>query len=280
VEFTVILFLLLFILGTIVGSFLNVAILRYNTGLSMVRGRSVCFSCGKTLRWWELVPLMSYLVLRGRCSGCRSGISVQYPSVEVATGALFVGAGYLSQLFNLNGSPLYFAFLAIEFALLVVIAVYDMRHKIIPDELAYSFAGLALLWVIGNAISGTQTMYGSIIHILAGPFLALPFYLFWRLSKGRLMGLGDAKLILGLGFFLGLLKGLSAILIAFWVATAFALFFMALGLVGRRFPSLARALGPLGRLHMKSEVPFGPFLIAGALFVLFTGIEVLNFSGF
>src|SRR5690242_17998674 len=80
-----------FILGTIIGSYINVVVLRYHTGRSSVTGRSLCFSCGKTLSWYELVPIFSFLFLNGKCLGCNSRISYQYPIVEFITGILFLG---------------------------------------------------------------------------------------------------------------------------------------------------------------------------------------------
>src|SRR3989344_5482997 len=132
---------LAFSFGAIIGSFLNVVALRYNTGKG-IGGRSFCFSCGKNLHWYELVPILSFAVQKGRCRNCRSKISLQYPSVEIFTGLVF-----LALFFKFNHllliSPAFFTLLFLFFgiimSILIVISVYDMRHKIIPDKLVFLF---------------------------------------------------------------------------------------------------------------------------------------------
>ena len=260
-----------FILGTIVGSFLNVVILRYNTGVSFFSGRSFCPSCGKKLSWYELVPIVSFFVLRRKCAGCGSKISWQYPLVELATGLLF-----LSTLYALRSTlffDIYYLLSTIYYLLiwsiLIVISVYDLRHKIIPDLLVFLFAGLSLAYLV------VSTGWGNILHapyywdFLAGPLFALPFAALWFFSHGRWMGLGDAKLALGIGWFLGLIKGGSAIILGFWMGAI-----VGLALVGISKLSIAK------RFHsnygLKSEIPFGPFLILGAIIAFFFNINVFD----
>lgn len=120
-----------FIFGTIVGSFLNVVVLRYNSSFS-IYGRSGCPSCGKTLTWFELIPILSFFLQMGRCRVCGSRISLQYPLVEALTGVLFL-------FIFLKGLPAAFTFyMFVISSLLVAILVYDIRHKIIPDGLVYT----------------------------------------------------------------------------------------------------------------------------------------------
>ncbi len=184
-------YIIIFIFGTIIGSFLNVVIYRYNTGTSITKGRSMCFSCGKTLVWYELVPVLSFIIQRGKCSGCGSKISWQYPLVEIITGLLFlltfftlVSSGQVN-IFSIT-------FLLIIMSIFVVISVYDIRHKIIPEGLVYGFILLSFiqLFFIPNV---------GIIDWLAGPIFFLPFAMLWFFSKGQWMGFGDAKLALGIG---------------------------------------------------------------------------------
>ncbi len=125
----------IFIFGAVVGSFLNVVILRLNTGQSIVSGRSKCFSCAKKLRWYELLPVISFIFLRGKCSACRANISWQYPAVEIVTGLIFL------QIFNEFSfyfllSTFYFL---LVFSVLIIIAVYDYRHQIIPNLFVWIF---------------------------------------------------------------------------------------------------------------------------------------------
>ena len=131
-----------FIFGAIIGSFLNVVSLRFNTGVGL-GGRSMCMSCGKTLRWMELIPVFSFIFLRGACRKCKSKISWQYPLIEFISGAIFV----LILLKFPPVSPL--AALStlmylLTACILIVIAAYDAKHQIIPDPLVYAFDALAL----------------------------------------------------------------------------------------------------------------------------------------
>ena len=240
--------LIIFAFGAIIGSFLNVVILRYNTGRS-VQGRSGCFSCGKKLRWSELVPIFSFLAQKGKCRTCQSHISWQYPLVEVITGLLF-----LAVFWREGFAPQIIFFLTI-ISLFVVLMVYDIRHKIIPNGFVYAISLLALarlFWLAPGYLP-------SIWELLAGPILFLPFFLLWWLSRGRWMGLGDGKLALAMGWLLGLSGGIAAVLLAFWA-----------GLIA----SIALLVASR-KLTMKSEIPFAPFLILStiAVYLLKIGVE-------
>jgi len=246
-----------FILGAIVGSFLNVVSLRFNTGVG-IGGRSKCMSCGKTLKWLELVPIFSFLALRGSCSKCKSKISWQYPLIEFLAGAIFVlllftfpPTSYLNAITTL--------FYIISACLLIVIVVYDAKHKIIPDQFAYSFAFVALL----NLFIGGSSWWHipSFEALIAGPLLAVPFALLWVVSRGTWMGLGDSKLVLGIGWFLGVNAGINAIILAFWIGA---------------IVSVVWLLATYKSFKPKTEIPFGPYLIAGMYLVLIFGIQVMD----
>ncbi|MDO8572199.1 MAG: prepilin peptidase [bacterium] len=259
-----------FILGTIVGSFLNVVILRYNTGVSFFSGRSFCPSCNKKLSWYELVPIVSFFVLRGKCAGCGSKISFQYPLIELTTGLLFLVTSYKLQVTGFDAhyllSTIYYLLI---WSLLIVISIYDLRHKIIPDFPVFIFSGLALVYLVVSA------GFGNILHaphswdLLAGPLFALPFAALWYFSQGRWMGLGDAKLALGIGWFLGLIKGGSAIILGFWMGAIVGLMLVVLSKLSfaKRFRS---------KFGMKSEIPFGPFLILGTILIFFFNINLFD----
>ena len=270
------LILFFFAFGLIIGSFLNVVSLRYNTGVTL-GGRSRCFSCNKHLRWYELIPVLSYVALRGRCSACHSRISPQYPLVELLTGILFAGV-YLKFGALLLIGPLSIAFLAyylMVICLLVVILVYDIRHKMIPDGLVYTFILLGLLKMLFT-LSLAAFAYPNLLDLLAGPILFLPFFLLWYFSKGTWMGFGDGKLAWGIGWFLGLSAGGSAIALGFWTGAIVGVVLLAVGKflrarkLTRRFPGIA-ALG------LRSEVPFAPFLILGTLLVFFFSFNFFAF---
>ncbi len=250
-----------FIFGTIIGSFLNVVALRYNTGRSN-GGRSSCYSCNKALCWYELFPLFSFMFLRGRCRSCKSKISWQYPLVEFVTGVLSLGL-FLKFNFLLFGifdplAFLNFAYYFLIFAILVVISVYDFRHKIIPDGLSYAFSLIASLHLFFGNTSGWD--------FLAGAIFFLPFYILWLISGGKWIGLGDGKLVLGIGWLLGLIDGISSIVLAFWIGAVVALSAMTYQKLSSR----------RHRLSFKREIPFGPFLILGALLIFFFRWDIMG----
>lgn len=276
-----------FALGCIIGSFLNVVLFRYNTGRT-IGGRSKCFSCRRTLGPIDLVPVLSYIAFKGRCRTCKSHVSFQYPAVEILTGVLFAGVYLLYAPLALLNTPLFvFNVLValVVMSLLVLITVYDLRHKIIPDLFSYTFAAVTFITLFFRIGGNTeQTAIGDfssfgfyivmpeISHIFAGIILAFPFYFLWLVSRGRWMGLGDAKLALGIGWFLGLARGGTAIIYGFWIG---ALVSILLICVQKMYTWKLRKQGSVG-LSMKSEIPFAPFLIAGLLIVYFFGYNIFG----
>lgn len=254
------------LLGAIIGSFLNVVILRYGTGRG-VNGRSGCMSCGYKLRWFDLMPVVSWVMLGGKCRQCRSKISKQYPLVELTTAALFgLIAHYVSGFgVVLTMIPFVFAWYAIIASLLVVVFVYDMRHKIIPDGLSFTFMGMALAQTLYMLPPHFWTGLIGWLDLLAGPIIAAPFFLIWYFSSGRLMGFGDIKLMLGIGWFLGFGAGLSAVVLAFWIGAVFSLVLI----LAHRLKKGA------SRITMKQEIPFAPFLILGILIQFFWPLNLL-----
>ena len=256
-----------FIFGAIIGSFLNVVIYRFNTGRSL-GGRSTCPVCTKTLHWPELLPIVSFIFLRARCRACRAKISWQYPLVEFLTAALFL-AIFLWQWpqgaslgLGFKDAPWGLLFWWIIMAILVVITVYDLRHKIIPDFFVYSLILLALgrlffLW------QGRPLLWD---HLLAGLGLFAFFALLWAAGRGRWMGFGDAKLALAVGLLLGPVGGISAIIFAFWSG---ALAGIALLLLNKRYTIKSG-------VSLKSEIPFAPFIIFGFLLNLLCGLNLFS----
>lgn len=257
-----------FIFGAIIGSFLNVVVYRYNSGTSPLQGRSQCFSCGKTLHWYELLPLASFFVQGGRCSGCQVRLSWQYPIVEFLTGAVFVS------VFLLHKPLLESLYLVTIFSTLLVTAVYDIRHQIIPDGMVLVFSVLSLVWFIASIGFPRAFDFPYLWTIIAGPMLFLPFWFLWWISEGTWIGLGDGKLALGIGWFLGATLGGSAVLLAFWIGAGWALSLMATQRLLARF-----APGYIGlNLTLQSEIPFGPFLIIALFIVYFTQVNFFDGS--
>ncbi|OHA24393.1 MAG: hypothetical protein A3D50_00040 [Candidatus Taylorbacteria bacterium RIFCSPHIGHO2_02_FULL_44_12] len=246
-----------FAVGAIIGSFLNVLSLRFNTGVG-IGGRSKCLSCGAHLKWKELIPLLSFVVQRGSCHTCKSKISWQYPLVEFSAGIIFT---LILLRFPLDsGSGLFSSGLYLFVTcLLIVISVYDIKHKIIPDQFSYIFIAVAFIHLF---IGGSTWFHlPNVWDILAGPILALPFFLLWLFSKGIWMGLGDAKLMVGIGWLLGLNGGINAVVLAFWIATGVSLIWM---------------FSTYRKFKSKTEIPFGPYLILGMYIVLLFGVKVLD----
>lgn len=261
IDMIILLPLFVFVFGLIIGSFLNVVILRINTGRSIAKGRSKCAQCSRVLKWYELVPVFSYLFLSGKCRTCHARISRQYALVELVTAIVFV---VLYMMTLVQGgftvvSLVSFVFSLVIASLLMVIAVYDIKHKIIPNQIVYAFIVLSFLSIIYKAVFVAGFMPGE--TLLAGFILTTPFFLLWYFSKGKFMGFGDVKLMLGIGWLLGISIGTMAVLFSFWIGGIVGMFLLAL----------------TSRYSMKSQVPFGPFLIAGTFLAGVWGITISSF---
>ncbi len=257
-------------LGAIIGSFLNVYIYRFHTGKSL-SGQSHCMSCGVTLKWFELFPIFSYLVIRGRCRHCRSRVSIRYFLVELLTALLFV--------FALSMTTLYVEVLLLWIicSVLVVILIYDYNHFIIPDSLTLVFIGLTSLLIGYSFIVHNNTLLNVGWDVLAA-LLGSGFFLFlWKISKGQWLGFGDVKLAFPLGLLVGAKSVFSFIVISFWIGAVVSLIILGIQYL-RRGKSHLRLVAPA--ITMKTAVPFAPFLIAGALLTFFTKINVLSFFYF
>jgi prepilin signal peptidase PulO-like enzyme (type II secretory pathway) len=157
-----------------------------------------------------------------------------------------------------------FGLLAILLSLYIVITVYDIRHKVIPDFFSYSAAVIALCMI---AVDSSLTGYVDFWRIIAGPALFLFFWFFWKVSRGTWMGLGDGKLALSIGWALGFSQGIAALLLSFWVGAAVSLLIMAV-------QALWGWKKGMGRLRMRSQIPFGPFLVIGFLIVLAWSVDI------
>ena len=238
------------ILGLVVGSFLNVVIARLPAGGSLWRPGSSCPTCGAAIAWHDNIPVLSFVLLRGRCRACRAAISWHYPAVELATAGLFALA------YGRFGLTAEFGLAAALLAALVAITVIDLQHQVIPD--AITLPGVVVGFV-ANFVLGRIGWLDSVLGILVGGGI------FWVVLQGSLvvlgqegMGGGDVKLGAMLGAFLG------------WQATLVAVFLavVAGGLV-------ALALLSLGRARRKDPIPFGPFLAAAGTTALLWGDKLV-----
>lgn len=275
----------LFIFGTILGSGLNALAYRMETGRPWIRGRSRCPHCGHRLGWWELIPVVSFLLLGRRCHQCQKAISWQYPLVELAAG------GLLSLSYLTFGVTLATVLAALTSLILLFIYIYDGRTMLIPDPAVWAFNILAVGSLFLN-LNHSLVDPSSILFVIpgwwaivAGPLVASPFLLIWLVTGGRAMGFGDVKLALGIGWLLGIGGGLSAAVFAFWIGAAVSLALLAYQRLwkspspketeGHTIKATNRAdINSSTELTMKSAVPLGPFLILGWLIVFFSDITL------
>lgn len=259
---------IIFILGAIIGSFLNVVIYRFHTGKSL-SGRSHCLSCGKELSWYHLFPLLSYLLLRGRCGYCGAAFTPRYFVVELLTATLF-------SLVVLSFTDVVeIGLLLLVMALLVLTLVYDLRHMIIPNEFVFWIFVLALLregYHVMYLALPWQEALGNVLWPLSG---AMFFFCLWYFSEGRWIGFGDVKLVVPLGIVVGAAGVFSMIVLSFWIGAVISIILVGLQKLTKGGKPTLRFLGV--PLTMKSAVPFAPFLILGCLVVLFAQIDVISF---
>lgn len=241
----------LFLFGLLIGSFLNVCIYRIPRGESIVFPGSHCASCGVHLKSYDLIPVVSYLLLRGRCRYCGQSISPRYPLVELTTAALITLQGW-----KWGVTPTFFLY-AVLTAVLVAVTMIDFDHQIIPDGLVVIVAALGLihLLVVRMPLMGPAALLDGAAGFLLGGGL---FFLIAVLSRGG-MGGGDVKLAAAFGLCFGWQLLLLLLLLAF----------------------ISGALVSAGLLlsHKKGRkdgVPFGPFLAFGAYFVSLCGSELIR----
>ncbi len=261
--------MLAFLYGVIIGSFLNVYIYRFHTGKSL-SGHSHCLSCAKRLSWTELLPLVSYLTLRGRCRGCGSYIPIRYFIVELITGLLFVFS------FVKATSILELLIFWFLMSVIIVIAVYDLRHYIIPDALTATAGSVVLLWY-GYLYYTGVSLDKLLFNVLAALGGSLFFFLLWRVSKGQWMGFGDVKLVFPLGLLVGYSSVFSMVVFSFWIGAVVS---VGLIMIQKYTRGKLHLRFLAGNLTIKSVVPFAPFLIVASLLVFFTKFDVLTLFTF
>ena len=241
----------IFFIGMCIGSFLNVCIYRIPAGKSIVRPASACPNCGAVIRWYDNIPLLSYLILRGRCRGCDTHISIRYPIIEVLCGLFAMTCG----LQYGYGLPALVYFILI--AALLVITFIDIDHRIIPDII--SLPGIPLGFICSFLLPQLKWS-DSLIGILAGGGSLLAVAWGYQLITGKDgMGGGDVKLLAMIGAFLG------------WKGVLFTI--MASSLIGT---VIGVVLMMRSGKDMKMAVPFGPFLATGAIIYIFWGPRLVE----
>lgn len=246
----------IFLYAIAIGSFLNVLADRFARNESVVKGRSYCESCKKTLGLLDLVPVFSFLFLRGRCRYCRKKLSWYYPIVEITTGILFVYTfWWLQPLVNPSFNLIYYFFLVSS---LIVIFFADIKYGIIPDKVLFPAIIISFLYILLTI----PHLFFS--HLLSAIGAFLFFFLIFFLTRGKGMGFGDVKF----AFLIGLVLGFPNIIVAFYIA------FLTGALI-----SLILIAGGKKKLR-GSTIPFGPFMVFGMFIALYFGEYIQQLSLF
>ena len=242
---------LVFFIGICLGSFANVCIYRVPKNKQIITGRSFCPKCKKIIKWFDNIPLISFLLLNGKCRKCRKPISLKYFIIELIT-----GIGFLLIYLNFN-NYLTIIFLSVLFLLYLIIFFIDLKHFIIPDGLNFGIMALAIFknFLPNFNTSFTHDINQSIVGGIVGYLsIWIIIFLYRVIKKIEGMGLGDAKLMTGIGLLFG------------WQSIPFVLFISAvLGLVFAT-PSLITK-----KKNLRSKIPFGPFIITACLIYFLYG---------
>lgn len=253
---------LFFGVGLLIGSFLNVIIFRLETGETIVSGRSRCGACRKTIGWYDNIPLFSYAILRGKCRKCHAHFSFQYPLVELSTALLFLATARAFYLPGSVSAVIETLFVLGIICAFTVVFVYDLRFMEIP----VSILKFGVLWTLAALVAmyffpavSVDWFWGSRLGAgMIGGVLAFSF--FWALvffSNETWMGWGDVWIALILGLALGWQLVLPTLTLAFGTGAL-----VGIGLLAAK------------KKNMKSQIPFGPFLVASVIFMLFFGTLV------
>jgi leader peptidase (prepilin peptidase)/N-methyltransferase len=261
-----------FLLGLVIGSFLNVCILRIPADKSIVLPASSCPKCGKAIAPYDNIPVLSWVFLGGKCRNCKTKISAMYPAVEFLTGLLFLGCYFA---FGLTVDAAKWAAFA---AIIVVLTITDLRERILPDEVNFFGLGAGLVFSFFTmSLDGTAMWLSRRWFEFPPPQAALSFAdaalgalagsgLLWLVAEGYFrirgregMGLGDVKMMAAVGAFLGLKRTLMTVLVGSLFGSVIGILLISISKKGRDY-----------------ELPFGTFLGAGALVVVFFGTPALH----
>lgn len=241
-------------IGLIFGSFLNSIAFRLEKKENFLLGRSYCPHCQHSLSWKDLIPVISFIFLGGKCRYCQKPISWQYPLVELASGFLFFLAFEIAGFFqNQNMCSLNQGlFQATIFSFLILIFIFDIKKYAIPEEVLYPFLFFILFWRIFEVLNFGSFNFFLFKNLLFSAFFSFPFFLLIFFSKEKLMGWGDFYLIFALSLYLSFPKIVFALLFAIFSGAIIGSFLIL-----------------TGKKNLKSPLPFAPFLIFGTFFSIF-----------
>lgn len=262
----------LFITGMIIGSFLNALEYRTEKGLS-INGRSFCPHCKHQLAWYDLIPVFSWVSLRGKCRYCKKPISKQYPLIELVTAGIFVAVALNTNfVFFTNDGLVNFSDLLLDglrlilllaiSSILILIALHDAKTGYILSGAAYVGMVFTLIYLgLSYTDSSADSLFFYILpYLLSAAIFAGIFFLVSFFSKEKYMGAGDAEIAFLIGLILGWPATLTSFALAVIIGSIFSLTLMA-----------------RGRANLKSEIPFGPFLVSGAFAAYFFNDILINF---
>lgn len=251
--------ILSFIFGASIGSFVQVIASRFHVA-PIVKGRSKCLSCGEALAVSDLIPVVSYFLLRGKCRYCKSKYGIEAVVVEVSFGLVFV----LLYKLVLVGQPtmllstLWLVYYTALFGVLGVMAVYDRLHSYIPFSFLISYLGLTMIMFVLRI-----SHEFSFVELFSPLLVALPFLVIWLVTKGKGLGFGDVVLFFGVGAFFGVLSGFAVFILSIWLGALVGLYIK----YGKNKSS-----------HRATAIPFVPFIVVAFLFVLFTGVDIFSIA--
>lgn len=255
-------YLLIFFLGAAVGSFLNVMISRSIKGEDWVRGRSRCDYCQKTLSWFDMIPLLSYIAYRGKSRCCHKKLSIQHPIVELLTGLLFVwwvtmGTVFFRLVMHPLSTlqPIYWLLMGI---ILIGIFVMDMFYGLIPTTFVYMGVVMTIVYRIILGFSHVYQWTDLVMSLLAAFMTWLFFYFLRYITKGRGMGEGDVILAIFMGLVLSFPKIYAGLLISFVTGAIVSTLLLAIKVK-----------------KMRSTIPFGPFMVIGMILALVIGDRII-----
>jgi len=261
----------IFILGLAIGSFVSASVWRYHEqekraihkkrldkSLSILKGRSMCEHCGHRLSAQDLIPLVSWMSLGGKCRYCKKKLSWEYPIVELVSGLLFL-ASYTVWEFEVGFDYFLFSMWLVILSALIFLALYDLKWLLLPNKIIYPLIVLATSLVVVESLffnCGTEMVRDRVLGFL---FAGGTFYMLFLVSKGKWIGGGDVKLGILIGVLLGLSRSILTFVLAFNLAALAILPLLALGIVKRKTP-----------------IPFGPFLIVATVVSALYGFEIIQ----
>lgn len=267
--------IILGLLGCIVGSFLNVVALRQETHQDL-GGRSHCPACNHQLSWYELIPVVSFLIQCGKCRNCKETISPRYVGVELFVGIIY----FLTTSFFIKTFSSVYMFMPVWFFIILLLllmiisyialmVVYDIQTKTVPlvwfiGLVFFSCIYLSILYISGAA--STLSLWRTVGFHISGMIIALPFLAVWVISKGKWMGFADIEIMAWMGMFFGMQMGASAVLLSFYIGAFFGMIFIIISLIkGVSYNTIRR-----------TQIPFAPFLFLGWFITLVYSFNIFT----